>query len=86
MFDDTKYEDLNRKGRRADAAIKRKSFMFDRKYKAQEHQKHQREKRAEGLAYRIAKIKRNIPAIKAFQKMHPKLKKQFKLENKNLAI
>ena len=87
MFDQkVRYEDMNRAGRRGEDAIARKTPHFNRAYKARQHQDHQSKKRAEGLAYRIAKIKRDIPAIKAFQKMHKKLKKQFVLENKKIGI
>ena len=75
---------LNRHGRRGEIAMARKQPMTDLKYKASEHSELTSRMRQEGLAYRIAKVKRNWPVIKAFQKKHPKLRKQFAIENKNL--
>lgn len=83
---DIPVEFLNRAGRRERIARFRKMPMTLRKEAAARHDDHQKEKRAEGLAYRIAKVKRDVKAIKAFQKKHPKLKQQFREENKKLGI
>lgn len=77
---------LNRHGRRSAVAIERKSIQFNRDYNKRMHAKHQAAHRAAGLAYRIAKVKRDVPAIRAFQKKHPKLRKQFAEENRRLGI
>jgi hypothetical protein len=78
------YEQLNRHGRRTQAAMSRKGTQFNRNYNAREHAKLQAKHRREGLAYRIAKIKGDWSAIRLFQRMHPKLRKQFNEENRRL--
>lgn len=85
MFNEENPEYFNRHGRRSEVARIRKAPAFARKYNARLHADRQREARKEGLAYRIAKIRRDWPVIKAFQKKHKKLKKQFAIENKKLA-
>jgi len=72
---------LNRRGRRAEIAMARKEPLAKRKFSYQTSLMHQERQRREGLAYRIAKVRGDVSAMRVFERKHPKLKVQFRRDN-----